>query len=521
MTQPSVLQPALTRYHAGDMAQAHALVAAVLADTPRMPEAMNLMALIEFQRGERGAALKWFRQAVEAAPQDANIRFNYAKAAQATGAASLARSLLTQAVADDANHRAAHHALVLAHWDNDDLAAAEAVCRAAVAKWPQAADLLVQMGALLFATDRWHEAVDYAQRAVNAAPTDAMAQRLLGERLAAVGRYSEAVAVLKTCAENPATPKTSLESLHDMAKDAGMLARLVPEMRVAVPEDVSPAQHDELTAAVAAHQSPSSNTPTFVFFHVAGHERHPFLAEGRGAAVDYASTLAWACRAARATNPGWRIVILSDAATSFASLPDGCDIMQLPVDPSRLMYSRMRAYRALLQGTQIDAPMAFLDTDVCVNLALLPLFDGGFDVGLTYRTNQFHMPVNEGVIFGANGSSPALAAFFDRCLAYYDALPEQPSVQERYPFDARMWRGGQLSLAAFVDWRVPPLAKADELLHGVRCRFFPCEEYNYPVATGDTPQMLAKKSAIHFKGSAAKQAMSAFAANLVANAAKR
>jgi len=515
MTQPSALQPALARYQAGDLAQARALVSTVLGQTPNAAEAMNLMALIEFQRGERGAALKWFRQAVETAPHDAGIRFNYAKAAQATGAATLARSLLIQVVSDDPDHRAAHHALVLSHWDNGDLPAAEAVCRAAVARWPEAADLLVQMGALLFATDRWHEAVEYAQRALNAAPHDAMAQRLLGERLAAVGRFSEAAAVLKTCIENPATPKTSIESLRDMARDAEMLSRLVPAIQVTLAEGAAQQSGDELASAVAAHGTPlSGTTPTFVFFHVAGHERHPFLADGRGAAVDYPATLSWACRAARATNPSWRTVILSDAATALPGLPQGCEVVRLPVDPSRLMHSRMRAYRALLQGARIDAPIAFLDTDVCVNRDLRPMFDGGFDVGLTYRTNQFHMPVNEGVILGANGASAALAAFFDRCLATYEVLPEQPSVKARYPFDVRLWRGGQLSLAAFVGWRVPPLVKADEVLHGVRCRFFSCEEYNYPVAPGDTPQMLAKKSAIHFKGTAAKQAMSAFCANL-------
>lgn len=223
--------------------------------------------------------------------------------------------------------------------------------------------------------------------------------------------------------------------------------------------------------------------------------------------------------AARATNPDWRVLVLTDPGTNLSFLAPDCTVIRLPVDASRMMHARMRAYRALLRGATISAPVAFLDTDVCVNRSLSPLFDGSFDVALTFRINQFHMPFNEGVILGANGTSAALAAFFDRCLAYYDFLPDQPSVKARYPFDVRMWRGGQLSLAAFTQWRFPPLIGRDAVLHGVRCRFLPCEEFNYPAGGGEDPRMLTTKYMVHFKGAAAKQSMRSFCANLIAGTA--
>jgi hypothetical protein len=179
-----------------------------------------------------------------------------------------------------------------------------------------------------------------------------------------------------------------------------------------------------------------------------------------------------------------------------------CHVIRLPIRAGQMMYSRMRSYRALLVSGALKGPALFLDTDVCLNRDFRPLFDGTFDVGLTYRVDPafLHMPLNEGVIIAAETESDAAANFFGLCLDNYGRLASEAAVTARYPFDVRMWRGGQLALGAFVDWRVPPDRPISDTIAGIRCRFLPCDEFNFAVTQATTEADLVGKWAIHFKG---------------------
>jgi len=141
-------------------------------------------------------------------------------------------------------------------------------------------------------------------------------------------------------------------------------------------------------------------------------------------------------------------------------------------------------------------------------------FDGSFDVGLTYRNGPSlsAMPVNEGIIVGAQGNAPALKTFFDDVLDIYEWLAAAPSPSARYGFDIRNWRGGQLSLAGLIDWTVPPQASAKVVINKVRYKFLPCFDFNYTVTPSDPPQFLATRWAIHFKGAKAKGLMAPYVA---------
>jgi hypothetical protein len=108
------------------------------------------------------------------------------------------------------------------------------------------------------------------------------------------------------------------------------------------------------------------------------------------------------------------------------------------------------------------------------------------------------MPVNEGVILAAGAN--VAAKFFAATSGLYEFLWKAPSVKDRYDFDIRRWRGGQLSLGALVKWHTPPHAPDHQTIGGLKYKFLPCEEYNYTVNKGDSPDILRSKWALHFKG---------------------
>ena len=259
-----------------------------------------------------------------------------------------------------------------------------------------------------------------------------------------------------------------------------------------------------------------SGSPAAVFYHVDSGGKHPFLNHNDTIeTIDYGRTLAHAVDAARNAVPGLKVLVITDASTKLPAVKaDG--IARLPVERDRMMFSRMRAYRAAIMSGVLCGPTLLLDTDIFLTRDFTALFDGTFDIGWTYRTEigKVHMPINEGVIL-ADLRNPAPAAkVFAETLALYEWLAESAPVKRRYGFDIRHWRGGQLSLAAYADWTVPPVGADLRTIKGVRCRFLPCETYNFPVKTLEAEKLnqLSDKWALHFKGALAKETMQRLAA---------
>lgn len=228
----------------------------------------------------------------------------------------------------------------------------------------------------------------------------------------------------------------------------------------------------------------TSDAVTAVFFHVDGGE-HPFL----GGGVDYRGALELSVAAALAA--GFRVVVVGAEV-------EGAETVHLPVAPARMMYDRVRANLAVARA--IDGPLVFLDTDVVLNRGMV--FEDGFDIGLTTRgeIGFWHMPVNEGVVLARSGE--VAVRHFEMVLGIYDWLAGHDAVKARYAHDIRLWRGGQLSLAALIDWNC-----IDQERGGIRYRMLPGEVYNRTVRSGDDVETLRKCWAVHFKGVGAKGAM--------------
>jgi len=229
-----------------------------------------------------------------------------------------------------------------------------------------------------------------------------------------------------------------------------------------------------------------------VFFHVDFAGKHPYTGS---TPIDYLAVLkssVFAARKARRCS----VVVLTDEATQIPV--EGVHVIRLPANSNQMMYSRMRAYRAV--SKKLTGPTLFLDTDVHLMRDFSPIFAGEFDVGLTYRPDYPPMPYNEGVILGKPGLG--LDLFWSQALNTYDVLADLPEVKSMYPVDMRMWRGGQLSLGAIFDWSRPESGSVDTVRNDVRYRLLPCEIYNYPVQLEDRRAVFKDKWALHYKGAA-------------------
>jgi hypothetical protein len=239
------------------------------------------------------------------------------------------------------------------------------------------------------------------------------------------------------------------------------------------------------------HVAVKSSALNVVFFHIDWKGKHPYLASKQ---IDYANILRSSAEVARRSQRDASIIVLTDERTEIAI--NDVQVVRLPVNANQMMYSRMRAYRAVAK--ELTGHTLFLDTDVHLAKDFSPVFAGNFDVGLTYRTTHPDMPYNEGVILGKPGAG--LNSFFDQALNAYDLIADLPEVAELYGIDPRMWRGGQIVLAALFGWQKPTAGVVDVGNRGIRYRLLPCEIYNYPVKAGESHEALMNKWALHYKG---------------------
>ncbi len=365
--------------------------------------------------------------------------------------------------------------------------------------------------------DQMYLAGDYASACAiiskaHAISPDWIAKNHWAYYLLAQKEYAQAIKFLEEAlALRPEQDPLAIQNCRGIIKDAAMIMHLrarmtgpsAPAFRTdhATPRD--PWENDAIAAIADQLPDGAPGQMSIVFFHVDRSGEHPFLSTSD--AIDYHSTLAAACNAARRASPDARVIVLSDKSSNLSMVPDGVNVVRVDAAASEMMFSRLRSYRALAMSARLRGPILFLDTDVCLNRDFAPLMDGSFDMGLTFRRNFWHMPLNEGVIIALNAERAA--AFFDMDLDLYEWIASHPFVAERYGFDIKMWRGGQLSLGALIDWNFPPAAPADLVVGGVRCHMLPCDDFNYNVKITDDPSTFATKWAVHFKGAQTKKLM--------------
>jgi hypothetical protein len=163
------------------------------------------------------------------------------------------------------------------------------------------------------------------------------------------------------------------------------------------------------------------------------------------------------------------------------------------------MYERVGCMLGYVSSGFFDQPTAFLDSDAFLNQDIRHIFDGDWDVGLTYRHNMgASHALNEGVIFANNKRPDAVRSFFRAYLDTYHAALEDADLVAKYG-NLKRWRGGQLSLNRLACPQGLPTALDYQEIAGARVAYFPCFKWNYPVDAVDH-RLWDTKAVLHLKG---------------------
>ncbi|MEE2760097.1 MAG: hypothetical protein VYE18_01470 [Pseudomonadota bacterium] len=163
----------------------------------------------------------------------------------------------------------------------------------------------------------------------------------------------------------------------------------------------------------------------------------------------------------------------------------------------QLMAEETATWRAYEAAGHLQGPTILIDADLIFQRDPFALFDGGFDVGLTYVTEAELHPFNSGVILIDPGR-PGLAA---------DYLARLDNLVAGYGDAYRSWYGDQRAIAALLNNpEFPPGTDhiIDREAVGIRYRFIPAADWNYsePLDANHRPVFAPAPSAgiVHFKG---------------------
>jgi hypothetical protein len=162
-----------------------------------------------------------------------------------------------------------------------------------------------------------------------------------------------------------------------------------------------------------------------------------------------------------------------------------------------LMRAETQTWREYVSSEALRGPTVLMDTDMLLQHDPAPLFDGAFDIGLTYTNDATLHPFNAGVILiDPRAHKAPMLNFFAQLDEYVATLG--PEHQE--------WYGDQMGLAQAVgtddasSWR----GVVDRVNDGIAMRLFPAADWNASLAldADNKPIFTAMPDAglVHFKG---------------------
>ena len=182
----------------------------------------------------------------------------------------------------------------------------------------------------------------------------------------------------------------------------------------------------------------------------------------------------------------------------------GCDLVfrrasRRPIEASfdQLMAEETAPWRAYEAAGHLSGPTILVDADLMFQRDPFALFDGGFDVGLTYVTGAELHPFNSGVIL-IDSARVGVAR---------DYLAAIDDLVDGYAPEHRSWYGDQMAISALLG--NPEFGDGtgnvmDRAAGGVRYRLLPAADWNYSAAldANDKPVFEANGGAgiVHFKG---------------------
>ena len=191
----------LAHHRAGRLEEAESAYRAVLAAAPDNGEAMHLMGVLAYQRGQLDGAIEWFGRAVGRDGDNAKYLGNLGTAFFTARRVDEALPCLERAAALDPTGAEVLNSLGEAYRVSGRLDDAVAAYERAVAASPDYAEAHGNMAAALLQAGRTTEALASAEAAVAAGPEDGACCNTLGSVLRAEGRLEDALAAFGRAAE--------------------------------------------------------------------------------------------------------------------------------------------------------------------------------------------------------------------------------------------------------------------------------------------------------------------------------
>lgn len=233
------LETALAHHKAGEMDEAAALYAEVLAVEPEHAEVHHLLGVMAYQRGLYARAEAQFRRAIAADGDVGKYHGNLGAALTAQGRWAEALPALERAVALEPETSETQNSLGAAYAQLGRTEEAIAAYRAAIALAPGYAQPQANLAVLLLQTGRAEEARAGAEEAVRLDPDDADARNALALVHRQAGRLEDCRAELERALErrpdDPGLTRNLGMALLDLARPAAAeevfrrLAELAPE----------------------------------------------------------------------------------------------------------------------------------------------------------------------------------------------------------------------------------------------------------------------------------------------------
>ena len=193
------LQAALEHYHAGRPNEAEQLYRAVLCADARNADALNLLGVLEYERGRNLEALDWLSKAVQVSPKTASFHNNLGLVLVALGRHGEAASQFEQAGQLDACLQDTFHNLGVARQNlgQTDEAIAAYLKALSLAEDPGTlsglGETYLKSGRREEATQCYERALQLLRRALKLQPDDSKTLKSLGNLLLASGRTEESV----------------------------------------------------------------------------------------------------------------------------------------------------------------------------------------------------------------------------------------------------------------------------------------------------------------------------------------
>jgi Tfp pilus assembly protein PilF len=482
MHSPAAEAPSPAAGHAQDLASEIARLERMLRTNPKDVDTLLRAGKLMQVAGRPLEASKLLTQAAALAPGRHDTIVAQAELLRANAMHDEAADLLQHAIERHPGAPALRHAMAQTLLDLGDLDDAGRSFDEALRLDPDFHLCRLHRAGLNLRKGRRAEALADYDRLRQIAPNDpgilvgwGDAKTTMGERVEARAAFTAALGLVRD-------PAPIIDRLQRLA---------IMEFLRSLPRSNVPA------APAGAKSAERPDAIDIVFFHVdlPGTTASPFEKP------DYQAMLVDAVAIARRRSPTAHIVLLTDEHTQLRSDIRVDRVVRGQADRAQLMFDRMRLERDFLASRDATRNVVFLDSDVAINRPPEEIFDGSFDVGLTWRNNPFDAPFNGGVALYRSG--PAAVRFYDHLIATHIELERYPPVVARFPEGMRRWWGHQLAMAATVGWTDFARRQSDRLaVDGTVVRFLPSDDYNVTVDTAlPSPRGLEQKYFIHFKGS--------------------